>query len=204
MTRMQKYQSYREEIAKSSKLGYSIALDNKNIDKYAKEINKINPAILTSISTKNITLHKGVSEIALEQKQVPVEISKLFSTLNKAKNTINQENVSTIFFNITNSSIIDSNNKVKESWLKQNPDYASLSTFRLNLSTNPNADIQKNLETRLNDLMSTKKQEEIANVSIFAKDDTKQISHHIFVISVTVAAIFFVLTFALLITRMAI
>ena len=202
MTRMQKYQSYREEIARSSKLGYSIALDNQNIAKYKKEIDKINPAILTAMSDKNISLHKGVSEIALTHKQVPVEISKLFSTLNKAKNTINQENVSTIFFNITNSSIVDKNNKVKLDWLKQNSDYAQLLAFSNNLNLNKPDSLEKALESKYNNFS---KQEQLSNVQSIAtlqKDERKQLSHYVFVVSVTVAAVFFLITFALLITRM--
>ena len=202
MTRMQKYQSYRDEIARSSKLGYSIALDNQNIMKYKKEIDKVNSSILTSMSDQKISLHKGVSEVAISQKQVPVEISKLFSTLNKAKNTINRENVSTIFFNITNSSIVDKKNKIKEEWLKHNSDYAELISFSSNLNFNQKEVLEKNLQSKYDNFKVDEKQKEIIAINELHKDDKKQISHYVFVVSATVAVIFLIITFALLITWM--
>jgi len=204
MTRMEKYKEYREEIAKSSKLGYSISVDNQNIEKYKNEINKINPAILTSMSDQTMSLHKGVTEVTISQKKVPVEVSKLFSTLNKAKNTINQENVNTIFFNLQNNSIIDQKHNIKTQWLNSNPEYAALVEMAksMNLDKQHDQNLEKNLESKYNKFTEQPKQIAVASAHPIILDDSKQTGHLVFVISVTVAILFFLITFALLIARM--
>lgn len=198
---MQKYQDYRQEIARSTKLGYAIDQDNMNIQKYKEAIDKINREILTSMDDESINLHKGVSEVAVSHKQIPVEIQQLFSTMNKAKNTINQENVAPIFDAITNSSIIDKNNNVKENWLKQDQKYSKFCSFEQVMNEELKQDLTKDFENKFGDLKIDAKQEAIAMPSLLSKDDKKQWPHYMFVISVTVAVIFFVITIALMIAR---
>jgi len=206
MTRMEKYKEYRDEIAKSSKLGYAISLDNQNIEKFKAEINKINPAILTSMADQAMSLRKGVTEINISQKQVPVEISKLFSTLNKAKNTINQENVNTIFFNLQNNSIVDNKNNVKTEWLEENPDYAELGVLAksVNIDKQHDTKVEKSLENKYNNFTQQKELLPVGRAHEILLDDSKQTGHHVFVISITVAIIFCIIVVGLLIARMVI
>lgn len=201
MTRMEKYKDYRQEIAQSAKLGQSIVNADASIARYEREINKINPAILSVAKPQTLTFVKGVTEISLKQKEIPLEVSKMFSTLNKAKSTYNQENVSLILFNMTNNTILDSNDHFKESWLKQNPDYATLSAYRIQLNLNPNQ-FEKDLEQKYAYFVATNDLQPFEKFSNISKQSQKHTSSYAFAISIAVAIIFALITFALLIVKM--
>ena len=100
MTRMQKWEQYRLEIDQSSAIGQTIVNQSQKIEKYKREIDKINPAILQGIGNVNLNLHKGISEVIVSQKQIPDTISKMFKNLNKAKTTDNKNNIKNSFTKI--------------------------------------------------------------------------------------------------------
>lgn len=198
---MEKYQNYRQEIAQSAKLGQSIVDSDKTISKFKKQIDEINPVILSSSPNETLTFVKGVTEISLKQKEIPVDVAKLFSTLNKAKSTYNKENVSLILFNMSNNTILDSNDNIKEQWLQSNADYASLVQYKKSLNFNPNS-IEKTLEAKYADFIATNNTANFETLSMISAAAQKRASSYAFVISIAVAIIFFVLAFALLIVKM--
>lgn len=201
MTRMEKYYNYRQEIAQSAKLGQSIIDSDKTIAKYKKEIDAINPSILNTTTPETLNFVKGVTDVSLKQKEIPVDVAKLFSNLNKAKSTYNKENVSLILFNMSNSSILDANDNVKENWLKQNADYATLSAYKTQLNINPTT-LEKDLEEKYANFIATNDLAAFENFSTISAIDQKHASSYAFVISIAVAIIFFVITFALLIVKL--
>lgn len=204
MTRMEKWENYRSEINQSSQIGYMINVQSQEIAKYKKAIDKINPAILQNVNEPNLNLHKGVSEVVVSQKQIPEQITKLFKNISKAKTMSNKNNVSTILFNLKNDTILDANHKLKESWLNDNTDYAALSAYikQANLSLNSNKAFEKDLHTKFESLSSKKTQTQIATVSALSKNGQKNIGHHVFVISIAIATVFFLLILVLLLIRL--
>lgn len=203
MTRMEKWESYRNEIDQASRIGQTITNQADKIEYYKREIDRINPAILQNISTPNLRLHKGVSEVNVSQKQIPTEITKLFKDLNKAKTVNNNNRVSNILFNIKNETILDHNEKVKEQWLNSNPDYADLTAYlkEVNLSLNKDKEFEKDLHDQYTNLSSKKEERDVYLVDPLTEVNKKNIGHHVFVISAAIAIVFFVITFVLLIVR---
>ncbi len=191
------------EIDQTSRIGQSILTQSLKIEQYKKEIDKINPAILQNVQTPDLNLHKGVSEVIVSQEKIPTEITKMFKDLNKAKNPTNTNTVSTILFNLKNDSILDQNKKVREDWLETNRDYADLSAFiklaKLNLDKDK--DVEKDLYTKYESLSTKKGETKIASVATLSKDGQKNVGHHVFVVSVAIAILFFVITVVLLFVR---
>lgn len=205
MTRMQKWQDYRKEIDQSSRVGQLIANQGQMIEKYKKAIDKVNPAILQNVQTIDLDIHKGVSEVVVSQKQIPVQITKLFKDLNKAKTNTNRNNISTILFNLKNQFILSDDKKLKEEWLKTNPDYNELSGYvaLANASDTKNKEFEKDLQTKYKTLSSTKAQTQIGSITALSKNGRKNIGHHVFVIAIAISVVFFILTFVLLIVKVA-
>lgn len=203
MTRMQKWESYRNEINQSSQVGYTIATQTQQIEKYKRAIDRINPAILQNVVEPNLNLHKGVSEVVVSQKQVPAQITKLFKDLAKAKSLDNRNNVSTILFNLQNDNILDQNKRLKEEWLNSNSDYANLAAYikQANLSLNNDKEFEKDLQTKFESLSTNKQQTQVGVIKQLSKDTQKNIGHHVFVISIAIACVFFLLTLVLLLVR---
>lgn len=203
MTRMEKYQSYRQEIEQSAKLGQSIVNTDKSILLYKQEIDSINPAILNTTQPQTLGFVKGVTEISLKQKEIPSDVSKMFSTLNKAKSTYNQENISLMLFNMTDSTILDNKDVIKEQWLAKNADYASLLAYRKQLNLNPQS-FEKDLEAKYADFIATNEAKDFAKLETISFMNQNRTSSYAFAISIAVAIIFVLLTFALLIVKMVV
>lgn len=202
---MEKWESYRYEINQSSKIGYTISQETEKIEKYKKEIDKINPAILQGSVSPNLNFRKGVSEVVVSQNQVPVEITKLFTNLNKAKTANNRNNISTILFNLKNDNILDENKKIKEEWLNSNNDYSSLVQYiqKANLSSDKDKEFEKDLQSKYDSLSKQKTDTTIATIYPLSRNGQKNVGHHVFIISVAIAMLFFVITLVLLIVRLA-
>lgn len=203
MTRMEKWEGYRNEINQASRIGFSITQANQKIEKYKKEIDSINPAILQNMVPADLNLHKGVSEVAVSEQQIPAQITKMFKDLNKAKAVTNKNTISTILFNLKNDNILDDNKKLKEGWLEGNNEYASLAAFikDANLNINKNKEFEKDLQTKFESLSANKPDASIKTIEQLSKNGQKNIGHHVFVISIAIASIFFVITFVLLMIR---
>lgn len=203
MTRMEKWASYRKEIFQTSRIGFTIDQQAQQIANYKKTIDKINPAILQNVADPDLNLHKGVSEVIVSQKQVPEQITKLFKNLNKAKTTNNRNNISTILFNLKNDNILDEKDNLKEEWLQTNPDYANLANFikQTNLSLGKDKEFEKDLEAKFKNLSEKKKQTQVGDIISLSKNAQKNVGHHVFVISISIASVFFLLTLVLLIVR---
>ncbi|MCQ2956957.1 MAG: hypothetical protein MJ233_03860 [Mycoplasmoidaceae bacterium] len=191
------------EIDQTSRIGQTILTQGLKIDQYKKEIDKINPAILQNVQTPDLNLHKGVSEVIVSQNKIPAEITKMFKDLNKAKAPTNTNTVSTILFNLKNDSILDQNKKVREDWLESNRDYADLSRFikDAKLNFDKDKDVEKDLHTKYESLSLKKGEAKIATVATLSKDGQKNVGHHVFVVSVAIAILFFVITVVLLFVR---
>lgn len=200
---MEKWESYRKEIEQASRIGQTITNQADRIEYYKREIDHINPAILQNVSTPNLHLHKGVSEVIVNQKKIPNEITELFKDLNKAKTANNHNKVANILFNIKNETILDQNEKVKEQWLADNPDYADLTNYlkAVNISSDKDKAFEANLHDQFTNLSSQKGDRDVYLVDPIAKDNQRNIGHHVFVISAAIAVFFFVITFVLLIVR---
>lgn len=203
MTRMEKWESYRSEISQSSKVGHLISNDNQKIDKYKKEIDRINPTILQNLDSTNPSLHKGVSEVIVSQNKFPEEITKLFVNLNKAKEGKNKNTISTILFNLNNYNILDENKHIKEKWLHENADYADLDHYISDLNLNRDSDFEKDLHSKYENL-SVKNEGKIGNIETLSRDMQKNVGHHVFVISISIASVFFIITLILLLVRFCI
>ncbi len=203
MTRMQKWQTYRLEIDQTSRIGQTIQTQGLKIEQYKKEIDKINPSILQNVQIPDLNLHKGVSEVIVSQEKIPTEITKMFKDLNKVKSTNNANTVSTILFNIKNDSILDQSKKIREDWLKTNRDYADLFAFIkvANLNFDKDKDVEKDLHTKYENLSAKKEEAKIATIATLSRDGHKNIGHHVFVVSVAIAILFFVITVVLLFVR---
>lgn len=201
---MEKWESYRNEINQSSQIGYTISLENEKIEKYKQEIDKVNPSILSGFQTSSLTLHKGVSEVVVSQNQVPVEITKLFSNLNKAKSVNNRNNISTILFNLKNDNILNDNKRIKEEWLNNNPDYYSFANYiqQANLSFEKDKEFEKDLQLKYESLSKQRNDGQIMTIHPLNRNGQKNIGHHVFIISVAIAMLFFVITLVLLIVRL--
>lgn len=205
MTRMEKWQSYRDEIAKQAKISQDIDLDKTDIQKFETEINKINPAILSNNLEKDPAISKGVSNVEVEEKQISTEIFDLFSTINKAANTINQDRVKTIFDNIEKDKIIGDGKKIKEEWLEQNPNYSWFKKETSSLKeqhSQANENLAKQLEEKYNTFKSKPKKQTVEPVMLYDKTTEKNTSHYVFVISIAVSALLLLIVLALFITKM--
>ncbi|XQP55636.1 MAG: hypothetical protein ACOQNY_02405 [Mycoplasmoidaceae bacterium] len=203
---MQKWESYRNEINQSSKIGYVITQDALKIEKYKKEIDKINPTILQNLGSTDLDLHKGVSEVIVSQNQVPVEITRMFKDLNKAKASSNKNTVSTILFNLKNDNILDDQKKLKETWLNNNSDYAQLANYisAANLNLDKNKDFEKELHTKYENLSVKQAEAKVGDIKSLSQNLQKNVGHHVFVISIAIATVFFVITLILLVVRFCI
>lgn len=203
MTRMQKWESYRNEINQSSKIGYVITQDALKIEKYKKEIDKINPTILQNLGSTDLDLHKGVSEVIVSQNQVPVEITRMFKDLNKAKASSNKNTVSTILFNLKNDNILDDQKRLKETWLNNNSDYAQLANYisTANLNLDKNKDFEKELHTKYENLSTKQAEAKVGDIKSLSQNLQKNVGHHVFVISIAIATVFFAITLILLVVR---
>lgn len=201
MTRMQKWESYRHEINQSSQIGYGIMLQTQQIEKYKRAIDRVNPAILQNVVDPELTLHKGVSEVIVSQKQIPNQITRMFKDLSKAKSINNKNNISTILFNLQNESILDQKLKIKDSWLNSNKDYADLSAYIQEINLNKDKEFEKDLQTKFESISKKKQQTKIGVINKLSKDEQKNVGHHVFVISIAIACVFFLLTFVLLLVR---
>ncbi|MCQ2747947.1 MAG: hypothetical protein MJ223_01600 [Mycoplasmoidaceae bacterium] len=95
-------------------IGQTIVDQSKKIERYKREIDRINPAILQGTNDIGIDLHKGVSEVIVSQNQVPDNIYKLFKNLNKGKTEENRNGINTILFNLEHKKILDKNDKIKQ------------------------------------------------------------------------------------------
>jgi len=124
MTRVEKYQAYREEIAKSAKLGKSIVDSDEDVNKYQKQINKLNSAILTSVKDESLSLEKGVIEIDVKDKQVPEDVTNLFNTLNQTTIVNQSEQINNYFHNKINLSILNDKKEIDPKWLASNSQYS--------------------------------------------------------------------------------
>lgn len=204
MTRMEKWQSYRLEIDQSSKIGQIIANQSQMIQKYKKEIDKVNPAILQNVKEVDLNMHKGVSEVVVSQKQIPTQITKMFKDLNKAKTVNNKNNISTILFNLKNNNILNDKQRVREDWLNDNQDYVKLSNYikQANLNLNRNTEFEKDLQKKFEDLSTTKTEAQIQDIVPLSKKNQKNIGHHVFVIAIAIAFVFFLLIIVLLLVKL--
>ena len=114
MTRIEKFKSYRDDIAKLSNISYYIISDNKKLIEYENKIKKINPAILHMIETKQNSIISIDIDIKGSENKIPTKIINLFTNLNNAKNSIAKENVSQFLFEIKNKSILNNETTIKE------------------------------------------------------------------------------------------
>lgn len=203
MTRMEKWESYRSEINQSSQVGYMIHQQTQQIATYKKAIDKINPAILQNVKNVDFNLHKGVSEVVVSQKQVPAQITKLFKNLNKAKTLNNRNNISTILFNLQNDNILDNNKKLKDDWLNKHSDYAALADYikQANLSLNNDKQLEKDLQSKFANLSSKKQDTQVGVITPLNKNGQKNVGHHVFVVSIAIATMFFLFIVVLLILK---
>lgn len=204
MTRMEKWQSYRLEIDQSSKIGQIIANQSQMIHKYKKEIDKVNPAILQNVKEVDLNMHKGVSEVIVSQKQIPSQITKMFKDLNKAKTANNKNNISTILFNLKNNNILNDKQRVREDWLNTNQDYVELSNYikQANLNLNRNTEFEKDLQKKFEHLSTTKTETQIQEIVPLTQKNQKNIGHHVFVIAIAIASVFFLLILVLLFVKL--
>lgn len=203
MTRIKKWENYRNEINQLSQIGYSISNQTKQIEKYKMAINKINPTILQGITDPNINLQKSASEIIVSQKQISNDIINTFNDFNKIKHLNNKNNISTILFNLKNENILDENKKVKKTWLEKDQDYSKLSAYidQANLNLDNHKEFEKDLKTKFENLSATKQQTEVGTITQLSKNIQKNIGHHVFVISISIALLFFIITLILLFVR---
>jgi len=137
MTRVEKYQAYRDEIAKSQKLGKSIKTGDENVIKYTKEIDKINPSILSTFKNNNtLTFEKGTIDINIDQKQVPENVTKLFNTLNQTAISTQNAEINNYFNNKIQHTILDSNGDIDQNWLATNQLYTNISKINNDVNNN--------------------------------------------------------------------
>lgn len=198
---MEKFKDYRQEIAQSAMLGQSVLNSDKTIEKYKAEINKINPAILNTTRDKTLSFTKGVTEVSLKQKEIPMDVSKLFKNLNKAKSTYNAENISLMLFNMKNNTILDKNSNFKEDWLLKNPDYTSLTNYKKQLNISPTA-LEKDLQEKYAAFVSTNDLSAFERLNKISESEEKHASSYAFAISIAIAIVFFTITLILLILKL--
>lgn len=200
MTRMEKWESYRNEINQSSQIGYDIMIQTQKIKKYKNAIDKINPSILQNEVNPELVLHKSVSEVNVNQNQIPSQITKMFKDLSKVKSIDNKNNIFTILFNLKNNSILDEGNKIKDSWLNDNNDYVQLSSFinNANLNSNKDKEFEKDLQIKFDNISKSKQQTKMSVVEKLSKNDQINVGHHVFIISIAISSVFFIFVFALL------
>ncbi len=198
---MEKYKEYREEIAQSAMLGQSVFDSDKTIEKYRQEINEINPAILNSSKSPSLSFTKSITEVSLKQKEIPLDVAKAFKNLNKAKSTYNKENISLMLFNLKNNTILDQNSNIKEEWLLQNADYASLVDYKKKLNINPTA-LEKDLQEKYAAFISTNDLSAFDKFNKISEGEEKHASSFAFAISIAIAIVFFAITLVLLILKL--
>ncbi|MCQ3908434.1 MAG: hypothetical protein MJ200_02570 [Mycoplasmoidaceae bacterium] len=70
-----------------------------------------------------------------------------------------------------------------------------------NLSKDKDKEFEKDLQARFENLAKNKHQTNVGVIHQLSKNDQRNIGHHVFVISIAIALVFFLLTFLLLLVR---
>ena len=206
MTRIEKFKSYRDDIAKLSNISYYIISDNKKLIEYENKIKKINPAILHMIETKQNSIISIDIDIKGSENKIPTKIINLFTNLNNAKNSIAKENVSQFLFEIKNKSILNNETTIKEDWLEKNKEYLQIKNIdtnarKLNLN---DKNFQEILQLNMNKFKFNDDNEKniFQKVNLFKKYHNKRSMITFFVISFWIVVISIVLIFTFLIIGM--
>ena len=205
MTRIEKFKSYRDEIAKLSNISYYIILDNKKLKEYEDKIKKINPAILHMIEPKeNAIISADINIKGLENK-IPPKIINLFTNLNNAKNSITKENISQFLYGVKNKNILNDNKTIKEDWLKKNKEYLAIKDIgieanKLNLN---DTNFQQILQLNMNKFQFDNNEKNISQkVNLFTNINYKKNTNVVFLTSFGIIIVSIILTFIFLIIGM--
>ncbi len=75
-----------------------------------------------------------------------------------------------------------------------------LSSFikEANLSDDKDKEFEKDLQSKFENIANTKQQTKVGVIRQLSRNEQKNIGHHVFVISIAIASVFFLLTFVLL------
>lgn len=206
MTRIEKFKSYRDEIAKLSNISYYIILDNKKLKEYEEKIKKINPAILHMIEPKeNAIISADINIKGLENK-IPSKIINLFTNLNNAKNSITKENIWQFLHGIKTKNILNDQKTIKEDWLEKNKQYLAIKdigieTNKLNLN---DTNFQQILQLNMNKFkFNTNNEKNISSkTNLFKNIDYKKNTNILFLVSFGIIIVSVILTFIFLIIGM--
>ena len=206
MTRIEKFKSYRDDIAKLSNISYYIILDNKKLIEYENKIKKINPAILHMIEAKQNSIISTNIDIKGSENKIPTKIINLFTNLNNAKNSIAKENISQFLFEIKNKSILKNETTIKEDWLEKNKEYLQIKNIdtnarKLNLN---DKNFQEILQLSMDKFkFNNDKEKNISQkVNLFKNSHNKRNMITLFVISFWIVVISIILIFIFLIIGM--
>lgn len=87
--------------------------------------------------------------------------------------------------------------------MSTNSDYASLSAFikAANLDLSKDKELEKDLQTKFETLSNVKADAQVLTINALNKNGQKNIGHHVFIISVAIAIVFFLLILVLLFVR---
>ncbi|MCQ3915424.1 MAG: hypothetical protein MJ195_01430 [Mycoplasmoidaceae bacterium] len=69
------------------------------------------------------------------------------------------------------------------------------------MSLNKDKEFEQDLQTKFESISKTKQQTKIGQIKQLSRNDQKNVGHHVFVISIAIACVFFLLTFVLLLVR---
>ena len=200
MTRIDKWQNYREEIAQSSFVGSFIYNQTNNLKSFEDEINKINPSILQNISN-NENIIDSVLEIDTSNNKITDEICSMFKNID----TIEKSSSGNIFValkNLENDCIIDNKFSIKKQFLDNDKKYTNLQKFIIDKKVIQNNDayINQNLKGKYESLSKTKSNAKISPIKVFETSQAKK-KGIIFKLLFGVSAIFALISIILLIIR---
>ena len=112
LTRIERYKSYREEIAKEIKFNKNILQSEQLISKYKRKINKFNPNILSLIKNDNtLDLINGVFDSSQINPYLPYDFFNSYKILNEYQLKCVENEKNELFFQLNNFSILTDNNK---------------------------------------------------------------------------------------------
>ena len=125
LTRIEKYKSYREEIAKEIKLNKNVVQSEQLISKYKKKINKFNPNILSLIKNDDtLDLINGIFDSSQINPYLPHDFFNSYKILNEYQLKCVEKEKNELFFQLNNFSILTNDNKsLRKDWLVTNDLY---------------------------------------------------------------------------------
>ena len=151
LTRIERYKSYREEIAKEIKFNKNILQSEQLISKYKRKINKFNPNILSLIKNDNtLDLINGVFDSSQINPYLPYDFFNSYKILNEYQLKCVENEKNELFFQLNNFSILTDNNKsLRKDWLATNDLYNRFQKIKeknnIFFQNNENEKVKKNL-----------------------------------------------------------